>query len=51
MTKTHDYSQIQSLLFYLPCSSFRDSTYGEGVDGGEDNYPSGIPHQGDQNGT
>ena len=36
------------------CSSFRDSTYGEGGDGGglsqEDNYPAGLQHQGDQNG-
>ena len=46
------FSETEFLKFI--CSSFRDSTYGEGGEGGamsqEDNYPPGMQHQGDQNG-
>ena len=42
-----------TLILCSNFSSFRDSTYGEGGEGGmsqEDNYPPGIQHQNDQNG-
>ena len=41
------------ILISFIYSSFRDSTYGEGGEGGmsqEDNYPPGMQHQNDQNG-